>query len=99
VIRADRPAERPDVPGPCRGDPTPEPGLLGLSPVDECDQLEVRAAERHDPVRRAPAEVAASLDRRQAVLRLELTSGDRKIGHGDHDMVELQTGKPSTVRA
>ena len=57
--------------------------------VDECDQLEVRVAEQHYPVGGAPAGMAAALDRRQPVARLDLARGGREVGDGDQRMVEL----------
>jgi hypothetical protein len=90
-LRPDRPAERRRDRGRGLGDPAPERALRGFGRVDDRDQLEVGAAERHDPVGGAPARVTAALDRRQAVPRLDLAPGCREIGNRDQYVVEVQS--------
>lgn len=80
-----------------RCDPASERALRGLGLVDDRDQLEVGPAERHDPVRRAPAGVTASLDRSEAVPRLDLLRRCSKIRHRDQYVVEFQGASSKVV--
>lgn len=86
-----RPTEWPAERGTHPGSPAPEHAARSLGLVDDGDQLEVRLAERYDPVGRAPARVTAALDRREAVPRFDLLGSRRQIGYRDQYVVELQT--------
>jgi hypothetical protein len=87
-VRAEAPAKRP--PGLRVGDPASDRALRRLGPVDDRDQLQVRVAERHNPVGRAETLVPAAFDRGQAVTRLDLARGGVEVGDRDQDVIELQ---------
>ena len=69
--------------------PAPERTLRSFGLVDDCDQLKVAVAERHDAVRRAPARVTTALGRYQAVPRFDLPRGCGQVSHRDQYVVEL----------
>ena len=90
LMRADGSAQWPGERGMRCRDPASKRALRGLGLVDDRDQFEVGLTERHDPVGRAPAGVAAALDRSQAMPRFDLPSGYGNVGHRNQYVVELQ---------
>src|SRR6185312_10668944 len=93
VVRTHSPSQRARRRG---RHPAPEgAGRRGLR-VDHCDELEICAAERHDPVGRAPAGMAAAgRDRKPELLR----RGRRRIqvAGRDQQMVDVHTGHAVTA--
>ena len=89
LVSANRPAERLPELGRAAHNPPPEDALGSFRLVDHRSELEVGLPERHDPVRRAPARMAPTLDRGQAVPVLEFPRRRREIRDRDHDVVEL----------
>src|SRR5439155_2382948 len=89
VVGADGPPER--LPAAlAAGYPAAERIRGGLGLVDDCDELPVRRAERHDPVGRAPAGMASAFDRREPVSILQLAGRYHEIVDGDEHVVELE---------
>jgi hypothetical protein len=76
-------------------DPSPDSALGSLGCIDHCYQLEVRIAERHDPVSGAPRRMTTALDGRQAVTFLELLPGLGQVRHGYQYVVEFYVHRSS----
>ena len=78
--------------------PACERASRGLGLVDDGDQLEVRVAERHDPVGRTPAGMAAARSALEPVVPNQLAGRRLEIRNGEDDVVELERYDPFLCR-
>ena len=85
-VRSNGPAKR--ASGNRRGDPSPESTPIRGLAIGYSDELEIRVAERDDPVRCTPSRMTSAFNRGQPVPSLKPGGFERQVTDRQDDMVD-----------